>query len=402
MKMKLDSFIKSSTDAWKEILTGFVSTVLGIAVTIGVDNRLEDKQAEEDKRNLTIMIIHDLDESELQMRASVDLFRRYFDKAEYVFTHLDQIDEIQEDTLVKAMQFLAFELELNPVKFPQMAENILINNMSNWTTLSNVKFMSNAELCFAYRKRFNETLVDQETYVPARKLYRLYYDKDHEAELDLDGMRKLVSEFYETKTVSHYIAESKWVLERRCEYIASLHQLNSENKWLMSVSSEDIGEYIKASSKRAPAQRSRVTKEAVIGTWQMDLDHERGIRRYVKSLSITFNPDNTYDIVRMTDAKKTSVDTAYTYADTIYGHWRLEGNDLIRITDSIKSASTDKSSVYNTVVEHLARFQAKTEKDTASNRAVMSDILLSDTEMSAMEYDEGEEDKAYLIHYRRK
>lgn len=400
--MKLDSFLKFSSYAWKEILIGFISTVMGIAVTICIDRKLEADKTEEDKRNLTIMIIHDLDESEQKMQASVDLIRKYFDKAEYVFTHLDEIDEIQEDTLIKALQFLAFELELNPVKFPQMAENILINNMSNWTTLNNVKFMSNAEMCFAHRNSFNETLVGQENYVPARKLYMNYYERDQEKNLDLDDVRQIVAEYYNSKVVRHYFEDFKWVINRRCEYIASLHQLNSENKWLMSVSSDDIEEYIKASSQRAPAHRPRVTKESVVGTWQMDLDHEKGVRRYVKSLSITFNANNTYGIVRMVDAKNTSVDTAYTYTDTLYGHWKLEGNDLIRIPDSIKSASTVKSAEYNTFVGQLAGFHAKTENDSESNHTVMGDILISDTELSTMEYDEGEEDKAYLIHYRRK
>lgn len=400
--MKLDGFWESFLSAWKEILIGFISTVLGIAVTIGVDKRLEDAQAEEDKRNLTIMIIHDLDESEQKMQASVDLFRRYFDKAEYVFTHLDQIDEMQRDTLVKALQCLAFELELNPVKFPQMAENILINNMSNWTTLSNVKFISNAEICFAYRKRFNETLIGQETYMPARKLYRVFTDKEEKKRLSLDELRKMVAESFETIVVSHYIAECQWVLERRCEYIASLHQLNAENKWLMSVNSEDIEKYIKASSKRAPAQRPRVTKESIVGTWQMDIDHEKGVRRYTKSQTLTINPDNTYRIVRMADAYQTSADTIYTHTDTVCGHWKLEGNNLIRIFDSIKMAPFARYADDKPLIEYLAEAKDKVENDTATSHTVMSDILISDTEMSTMEYTEGEEDKARLIHYRRK
>ena len=65
--MKLDSFLKFSSYAWKEILIGFISTVMGIAVTIWIDRKLEADKTEEDKRNLTIMIIHDLDESEQKM-----------------------------------------------------------------------------------------------------------------------------------------------------------------------------------------------------------------------------------------------------------------------------------------------------------------------------------------------
>lgn len=400
--MKLDGFWESFLSAWKEILIGFVSTVLGIAVTIGVDKKLEDDQAEEDKRNLTIMIIHDLDESEQQMQGLVDFYRSYFERADYVSKHLDQIAEIPEDTLSAALKFLSIDMELSRLKFAQMAENVLTTNMSNWTTLDNVKFMSNAEFCFASRKRFNEMIVYQDVSEPVQKLFIDFHDKILAGDVDLDGVRKTVSEYYETEVVRRYISNFKWVLDQQSSIISTLHQLNCENKWLMSVSNDDIEEYIKASSKRAPAERPRVTKESIVGTWQMDIDHEKGVRRYTKSKTITFNPDNTYRIVRMADAYETSADTAYTHTDTACGHWRLEGNNLIRIFDSIKKVPAARYAGDKQFCEYLAKAKAETEKDTASSHTVMSDILISDTEMSTMEYTEGEEDAARLVHYRRK
>lgn len=399
--MKLDSFLKSFSCSWKEILTGFVSTVLGIAVTIGVDKKLEDNQAEEDKRNLTIMIIHDLDESEQQMQELVDYYRGYYEKAEYMSTHLDQIAEIAEDTIYDALRFLSIDMEVNRLKFAQMAENVLTSNMSNWTTLNNVKFMSNAERCFAYRKRYNEALVDQNFSQPVKKKYMEFYDMYLQG-LDLDKMRTIVSEFFKTEDVLRYISYFKLVLDQQSSYIASLHQLNCENKWLMSVNNEDIEEYVKASSKRAPAKRPRVTKESVVGTWQMDIDHQRGVRRYAKSQSMDINPDNTYRMVRMADAYQTSSDTVYTHTETAYGHWRLEGNNLIRIFDSIQLVPTAMYADDKPLIDYLAEVKAEAKSDSASRRAIMSDILISDTEMSTMEYPEGEEANAYLIHYRRK
>ena len=400
--MKLVSFLKASSSAWKEIFIGFVSTVLGIAVTIGVDKKLEDDQAEEDKRNLTIMIIHDLDESEKKMQGLVDFYRSYFEKADYVSKHLDQIAEIPEDTLSAALKFLSIDMELSRVKFAQMAENILTTNMSNWTTLNNVKFMSNAEYCFASRKRFNEMIVEKDISEPVQKLFRDFHNKYLAGGMDMDEIRKTVSEYYNTEEVRLYISNFKWALDQQSVIISSMHQLNCENKWLMSVSNDDIEEYIKASSKRAPAERPRVTKESIVGTSQMDIDHEKGVRRYTKSQTLTINPDNTYRIVRMADAYQTSTDTIYTHTDTVCGQWRLEGNNLIRIFDSIKMAPFAKYADDKPLIEYLAEAKDKVENDTATSHTVMSDILISDTEMSTMEYTEGEEDKARLIHYRRK
>lgn len=401
--MKLKSFWNSFLSAWREILIGFVSTVLGIAVTIGVDKKLEDDQAEEDKRNLTIMIINDLDKSEQQMQELVDFYRGYFDKAEYVSMHLDQIDEIAEDTLGAALKFLSIDMELSRLKYAQMAENILTSNMSNWTTLNNVKFMSNAEFCYANRKRFNEILVDPDVGKSVQKLFSDFHDKILAGmDVDVDVVRKTVSEYYKTEEVRRYISNFKWVLDQQSSIIATLHQLNGENKWLMSVSSKDIEEYIKASSKRAPAERPEVTKESVVGTWLLDIDHEKCVERYTKSQTLTINPDNTYRIVRVADAYQTSSDTAYTHTDTTYGHWRLEGSNLIRIFESIKMVPAAKYADNKPICDYLAEIKEDIEKDTASSRTIMSDILISDTEMSTMEYGKGEEDKARLVHYRRK
>lgn len=399
--MKPDSFFKIP-DSWKEIFVGFVSTVLGIAVTIGVDKKMEEAQAEEDKRNLTIMIIHDLDTSEQQMRGLVDFYRSYYEMADYVSKHLDQISVISEDTIYMALKFLSIDMELSRLKFPQMAENVLTTNMSNWTTLSNVKFMSNAEACFAQRRRFNEMVVAEDVSKPAADKFREIYDKYLDQEVDWNEIRKFVPRIYETIEVRRYISDFEWVISQQSSLVSALHELNSENKWLMSVSSDDIKEYVKASSQRAPADRPRVTKESILGTWQADVEHEKGVRRYRKSESLTFNADNTYRIERMADAYQTAVDTAYTHTETAYGHWSLEGNDLRRVFDSVRMTPVAQYADDQQLREYLAKLQAEHENDTTSNVAVMSDILIGDTDLSSVLYSEGDKDQTLLVHYIRK
>lgn len=399
--MKLDSFFKIP-DSWKEIFVGFVSTVLGIAVTIGVDKKMEEAQAEEDKRNLTIMIIHDLDTSERQMKEQVDFYRSFYEPADYVYKHLDQVSVISEDTLSAALQFLTVDMELGRLKFPQMAENVLTTNMSNWTTLSNVKFMSNAEACFANRRRFNEVIVPKDISKPAFEKYAECFDKYQDQSVDWNEVRKLVSRIYVTAEVRRYISNFEWVISEQSRIVSMMHEMNSENKWLMSVSSDDIQEYVKASSQRAPADRPRVTKESILGTWQADVEHEKGVRRYRKSESLTFNADNTYRIERIADAYQTAVDTAYTHTHIAYGHWSLEGNDLRRIGDSIQLTPAAKYADNQQIREYLAELQAEFENDTTSNVTVMSDILIGDTDLSSVIYSEDRKDETRLVHYVRK
>lgn len=399
--MKLDSIFKFS-DSWKEIFVGFVSTVLGIAVTIGVDKKMEEAQAEEDKRNLTIMIIHDLDISERQMKETVDFYRSYYEQADYVSKHLDQVSVISEDTIAAALKFLTIDMELSRLKFPQMAENVLTTNMSNWTTLSNVKFMSNAESCFANRRRFNEVIVPKDISKPAFEKYAECFDKYQDQVVDWNEVRKLVSSIYVTSEVRRYISNFEWVISEQSRIVAMMHELNSENKWLMSVSSDDIQAYVKASSQRAPADRPRVTKESILGTWQADVEHEKGVRRYRKSESLTFNADNTYRIERMADASQTSVDTVYTHTETAYGHWSLEGNDLRRVFDSVRMTPVAQYADDQQLREYLAELQADFENDTTSDVLVMSDILIGDTDLSSVIYSEDRKDETRLVHYVRK
>lgn len=400
--MKLDSIFKFS-DSWKEIFVGFVSTVLGIAVTIGVDKKMEEAQAEEDKRNLTIMIIHDLDRSESRMKALVDTYRGYYEQADYVFKNLDQVSEISNDTLSVAFQFLSINMELSRLQFPKMAENVLTNNMSNWTTLSNVQFMSNAEYCFALRRSFNEYIVPKDVYNAANSLFQeIYFKHVVDKNLDPSLLPKFITQLYTTDAVRQYIAQFEWMLSQQSEIISTIHQLNSENKWLMSVNNDDIQEYVKASSQRAPADRPRVTKEALLGTWQADVEHEKGVQRYSKSESLTFNADNTYRIERKADGFQSAIDTAYTHIETAYGHWTLEGNDLRRVCDSVRITPAARYADDQQVREHLAGLQAEFENDTTSNVAIMSDILIGDTDLSSVIYSEDRKDETRLVHYVRK
>lgn len=400
--MKLDSIFKFP-DSWKEIFIGFVSTVLGIAVTIGVDKKMEEAQAEEDKRNLTIMIIHDLDRSESRMKALVDTYRSYYEQADYVSKHLDRVSEISKDTLSVAFQFLSINMELSRIQFPKMAENVLTNNMSNWTTLSNVQFMSNAEYCFALRRSFNEYIVPKEVYNAANNLFQeVYFKHVEDKKLDSSLLPKFITQLYTTDAVRQYIAQFEWVLSNQSEIVSTIHQLNSENKWLMSVSSDDIKEYVKASSQRAPADRPRVTRESLLGTWHADVEHEKGVQRYSKSESITFNADNTYRVERKADAYQNVSDSTYTHTETFYGHWSLDGNDLRRIFDSVRITPAAQYADDQQLREYLAGLQAEFENDTTSDVLVMSDILIGDTDLSSVIYSEDRKDETRLVHYVRK
>lgn len=400
--MKMDSFFKIP-DSWKEIFVGFVSTVLGIAVTIGVDKKMEEAQAEEDKRNLTIMIIHDLDRSESRMKALVDTYRSYYEPADYVFRHLDQVSEISTDTLSAAFQFLGVDMELSRIQFPKMAENVLTSNMSNWTTLSNVQFMSNAEYCFALRRSFNEYIVPKEVYNAAHNLFQeVYFKYVEDKSLDMALLPKLITQLYTTDAVRQYIAQFEWVLSKQSEFIATIHQLNSENKWLMSVNSDDIQAYVKASSQRAPADRPRVTREALLGTWYADVEHEKGVQRYRKQESITFKMDNTYRIERKADVYQNVQDSLFTHTETFYGHWTLVGNDVRCVFDSISIVPTCKHADNVQLCEYLANRKSEIENDSTSTYDVLSDILIGDTDLSTVIYSEGNESETHLVHYIRK
>ncbi len=90
-------------------------------------------------------------------------------------------------------------------------------------------------------------------------------------------------------------------------------------------------------------------------------------------------------------------------ADMGYGNWKLKVSDLICIYDSIRFVIAPQYVNDKGFCVFFARQQKKIEKEAASSRrAIMSDILIGDNEISTMVYPEGKEDKAHLVHYRRK
>lgn len=107
--------------------------------------------------------------------------------------------------------------------------------------------------------------------------------------------------------------------------------------------------------------------------------------------------------MRQADIYREATDTAYTHTDMVYGHWKLKGGDLICIYDSIRFVIAPQYVNDKDFCVFFANQQKKIEKEAASSRrAIMSDILIGDNEISTMLYPEGKEDKAHLVHYRRK
>lgn len=368
--MKLKTFF-TSLSFWESVASGFVATVLGILVTVGLARYQERKQTEQNKRDLTIMIIHDLDESERYIREMVDLRRAEYEKLLYVYQYQYHLDAVSIDTINAALKAVTISWDHLDHDFPQMAENIMTNNLDNWSTLSNVKFMENVEECYMMRRKYNDFLVPQEVFEPVLKLYTDLCLSVTEPDPELRS-RIIAGRLCSPPEMEAYVRYFRWSMSYSTSLAVTLHELNKENKWLMSVSDEDIRQFVETSSQRVATYHSRISRKALVGRWVADYNHFNGLERDLKKQEFLFYKNGRLEVISVIDANQTTNDTVYTRIDTCCGHWSIVGKDIRLEYDSVGVLPD-----------------------------IFSNPMLRGDELSTMHYEEGKEDNKSILRLVR-
>ena len=157
VKFRMPRFSKQPNikRSWvKELLMTFLATTISIVLTFGTALLIEQHQRNKAKRQMAMMIIHDIDESINQME-EVDSIIRRFSKLQL---------NVLEGKYKEPIKFASIALsscDPSKVEFPETAEKIFTSNTDTWSTIGKTDFIDNVTRCFIERRKFKTQIIDE-------------------------------------------------------------------------------------------------------------------------------------------------------------------------------------------------------------------------------------------------
>ena len=275
----------SSSDLAKQLLITILATVISILLTFGVSHLISKKQEAEERRQVSMMVIHDIDQTINTIRDILKTEESGWESARYVLDHKDNIKSISRDTLISFINYLIPNI-LNPdLRFDRSNESIFNSSQDSWNTLDDMTFIKNVQKCYDLRSMlidqmtdwvyFKKPLTDEET-------YKIVMASD--ALFDEGSFYKLCSEKLSdirTKIYIDYVEMRKYLYNY---VLDKCIELNESNKFLMNITDKELKEFEEKNIKNV----HKATTKEVEGIWTA-LSAEN------YSLEVTFNKDHTFE-----------------------------------------------------------------------------------------------------------
>ena len=82
----------------RELLLTTIATTISIVLTFGVSAYFEHKKKKSDARLMAMMVIHDMENTALQLRQASEQADQQAEPARYVWENFYRLDDIGEDT----------------------------------------------------------------------------------------------------------------------------------------------------------------------------------------------------------------------------------------------------------------------------------------------------------------
>lgn len=321
-----------SNSWWAPLIISIIGTAIGVGLTFAVSNWMDNRKKEEAQRLMAIMVIHDIDESINTLKTLKENMENEYNAALYVREHLDQLDSVPNDTLDMALYFI-IETE-EEFRFDNSKEKIFHSSPDTWQNLGYMKFIDNVQYCYYSRQEFQDVYNKSSFWqkpVSMNEAERLKVDNSN---LSLDEYfeqyraieREFIKEKFKEESVSYFISATPSKLGVIKDYIKYWSRVNDENKFLMSITDDELENYVNSINTNGIA----VTEKGLIGTWSSSSSMDE-INQF------EFLKDHTYSFVHNITTTA-NINFSQGKLTSIYkeiGTWELEGDSLITIPDSV-------------------------------------------------------------------
>lgn len=315
---------------WMQFLISVIGTAIGVGLTFAVSNRLENRKKEQAQRLTAMMVIHDIDVSIERVQSLKDDLESQYNAMIYALSHLDQIDSVPQDTVVMALGYIVSEEK--DYSFDMSKEKIFHSSPDTWQNLGSMKFIDNVQSFYFNRQSFLDTYnksVYWQRPVPISDLEQINkVDESLSVEQYIESyyasLRKFLKEKLTDGNSQHYINYAAWRMSSINDMIEGWIKLNNENKFLMSITDEEMESYVNSINKTGFALK----EENLIGTWRVTSSDKL-------EEEWEYSKDHTFKVVGVQSAiaNMPFAKGKLKLHITTEGTWNIEGDSLIHTFD---------------------------------------------------------------------
>ena len=321
---------KPNRSWWTQFLISVLGTAIGVGLTFVVNNRIENRKKEQAQRMTAMMVIHDIDESVNTIKSMKERMETLYNAMTFTMEHLDHLDSIPNDTLYKAIEFIMTDDQ--DFRFDMSKEKIFHSSPDTWQNLGSMKFIDNVQSFYFDRQAFQD-LRNNSTFwhepISVSEFEKIKIDNsDLSVEEYIEQYNSLLCDFLKDQLnndhIKYFIDYTPWRVAVLVSLIENWTEMNDENKFLMSITDEELENYVNSINHSGDA----LTEKSLIGTWELSSTEEN-------SSEWAFRKDHTYSLVTINSS---SVNLPFAKGKlkvrfTEEGTWKLEGDSLIRVSD---------------------------------------------------------------------
>lgn len=405
IKVLMPKFEALKGISWaKELLLTFIGTTLSIILTFGTAHFVEQKQNREAGRQTAMMVIHD-------MENTADLFsewekdeEQYFNCAEYVLEHKDEIDAISEDTLQALTAYLSVSGS-KQYNYDASSETLFLSSQDVWENIDCPSFIDAVQTFFYYRRVVFESLNNDGMFarpVSNTEYYSLLFSDGDFQEKARSLGQNFAKQYIGNGRVQSYINYSyqrRHYLSRYAEFYRSLA---NDCKFMMDISDSELRTYI-ASRKRTGHP---VKEKNMVGRWEIEANSNVHVEReFFKDHTFINTSTSYFSYGYYTGKVEFTIKT--------HGTWELKGDTLIRVTLPECEVNMDKSKISyskdkEAMMEQLLasweeHWLAQKRKFEAGGEQRMSELVSIDATgekikvVNVPEKEEAREEKYYMV-----
>ena len=321
---------KSNKSWWIQFLISVVGTAIGVGLTFAVSHRIENRKKEQAQRLTAMMVIHDIDESVKSLKTMKENMETQYNVLLFVREQLDRLDSVSVDTLSKVVEFITAEDQ--DFRFDMSKEKIFHSSPETWQNLGSMKFIDNVQSFYFERQSFQDWQNKSSIWI--KPISMSEYEKiqidysNMSLEEYLDKYYALLRDFLKNQLsddhIKHYIDYTPYRLNVLVELIENWLKMNDENKFLMSITDEELENYVNSINQSGIA----LTEKSLIGTWELS-STEENLSEW------EFRKDHGYSFVTISSSAinlpfaKGKIKASVTEEGT----WTLDGDSLILVTE---------------------------------------------------------------------
>lgn len=323
IKFRMPKFQKMTTKGGilKEMAMTVIATSISIVLTFGTAMWLESRQKAESGRQMAMMVISDIDENVELFNDHAKWEEEHLEMAAYVKTHLDQINEISEDTL---MEVLDYFVEGVIYIIDDSKERIFNSSQDTWKNIDNPMFINIVQEFYhdrrVYDMQFNTDIAFRNPLSKEEFSQLMTSAGDWDTELIAATLKQLMSTGKGKLFMGYSRSRSKFLYSIAGDW----QQKSDQLKFIMGITDDELQEYLNKQQRTG----APVSDEQIFGTWAAS--------------SAIGNTDETIEFKRdhrlVHILKQYILNPKYSgklvIVRTLEATWRLEGDSLYRDYDA--------------------------------------------------------------------